>query len=80
MSHTPHELADEFPADVEKMQALKQQDAHFAKLFDEYHILNGQIHRAETDVEPMSDAHQIELRKKRMAAKDAIAKMLKEAQ
>ena len=37
MSHTPHELAEEFPAEVEKMHRLKQDNAHFAKLFDEYH-------------------------------------------
>lgn len=79
MSHTPHELAEEFPADIEKMHALKLNDAHFAKLFDEYHVLNGKIHLAETDVEPMSDEHQTELRKKRLAVKDAIAVMLKNA-
>lgn len=79
MSHTPHELAEEFPADVEKMHKLKQSNAHFAKLFDDYHAVNGKIHRAETDVEPMSDEHQAELRKQRLASKDAIAKMLKDA-
>jgi hypothetical protein len=79
MSNTPHELAEEFPADVEKMQTLKQGNAHFAKLFDEYHEVNGKIHRAETDVEPMSDDHQTELRKTRMALKDEIAKLLRDA-
>jgi hypothetical protein len=79
MSHTPHELAEEFPADIDKMHALKTSNAHFAKLFDEYHEVNGKIHRAETDVEPMTDAHQVELRKQRMALKDEIAKMLKAA-
>ncbi|MCB1407172.1 MAG: YdcH family protein [Rhodobacteraceae bacterium] len=79
MSHTPHELAEEFPADIDKMHALKTSNAHFAKLFDEYHEVNGKIHRAETDVEPMTDAHQVELRKQRMVLKDEIAKMLKAA-
>jgi len=79
MSHTPHELAEEFPADIDKMHALKVSDAHFAKLFDEYHDINGKIHRAETDVEPMSDEHQAELRKQRLAMKDQIAKMLSAA-
>lgn len=79
MSNTPHELAEEFPADVEKMHALKAGNAHFAKLFDEYHAVNKTIHRAETDVEPMSDEHQTELRKKRMALKDEIAGLLRKA-
>ena len=32
MSHTPHELAEEFPEFVEKMSALKVSDAHYAKM------------------------------------------------
>ena len=76
MSHTPHELAEEFPADVEKMHALKQSDAHFARLFDDYHDINGQVHLAETDVEPTSDDHLTEMRKTRLALKDEIAAML----
>ena len=39
MSHTPHELAEEFPDKVDVMSALKGSDAHFAKLSDEYHAL-----------------------------------------
>ena len=76
MSHTPHELAEEFPADVEKMHALKHSDAHFARLFDDYHDINGRVHRAETDVEPTSDDHLTEMRKTRLALKDEIAAML----
>ena len=40
MSNTPHELAEEFPDKVDVMSALKQSDAHFAKLADEYHEIN----------------------------------------
>lgn len=72
MSHTPHELAEEFPDQVEKMQKLKGENAHFAKLFDDYHELNRAVHRAETDVEPTDDLHMAELRKQRMALKDEI--------
>ena len=79
MTHTPHELAEEFPADVDKMHALKTSDAHFAKVFEEYHEVNKTIHRAETDVEPMTDEHAAELRKKRMALKDQIAQKLRDA-
>jgi hypothetical protein len=35
MSHVPHELAEEFPEHTETMHRLKQDNAHFAKLFDE---------------------------------------------
>ena len=76
MSHTPHELAEEFPEHAGKMSALKQENAHFAKLYDEYHELNRQVHRAETTVEPLEDLAEVELRKKRAALKDELYRML----
>ncbi len=77
MSNTPHELSAEIPDLADKIHALKTSDSHFAKLADEYHELNRQIHRIETDVEPASDEHQTELRKQRMALKDELYAMLK---
>ncbi len=72
MSHTPHELAEEFPEKVELMSQLKQTDAHFARLADEYHEVNRVVHRAETNVEPMEELAEVDLRKKRAALKDEI--------
>jgi uncharacterized protein YdcH (DUF465 family) len=56
MSHTPHELADDFPQDVEKIHELKVSNPHFAKLMDDYHEVNRAVHRAETGVEPCDQA------------------------
>lgn len=77
MVHTPHELAEEFPEFATLMSDLRQADAHFAKLGDQYHTLNRALHRAETDVEPTSDAHMVEMRKERMALKDEVYAYLK---
>ena len=77
MSHTPHELAEEFPEFVEKMSALKVSDAHFSKLFDDYHELNRKVHRAETNVEPREELSEVDLRKRRGALKDEIYAYLK---
>ncbi len=79
MSHTPHELAEEFPHAVEMIHKLKLEDAHFARLSEEYHDINRAIHRAETLVEPVSDMHETEMRRKRLALKDEIAAMLASA-
>ncbi|MBK5927468.1 YdcH family protein [Rhodobaculum claviforme] len=76
MSHTPHELAEDFPADAERISQLKQSNAHFARLVEEYHDLNRTVHRAETQVEPTSDAHESELRRRRVVLKDEIRRML----
>ncbi|MGI9353228.1 MAG: YdcH family protein [Rhizobiaceae bacterium] len=76
MSHVPHELAEEFPENTQQIHDLKIGNAHFAKLSDEYHELNREIHRHETGVEPVSEVYETELRKKRMLLKDEIATML----
>ncbi|WP_322891455.1 MULTISPECIES: YdcH family protein [unclassified Yoonia] len=79
MTHTPHELHEEFPDQTEALHDLKTSDAHFAKLCDQYHDINRAIHRAETDVEPTDDAHMITMRKTRLGLKDAIASALRAA-
>ncbi len=76
MSHTPHELAEEFPQALDLIHRLKLEDAHFARLAEEYHEVNRAIHRAETLVEPVAEAHETDMRRKRMQLKDEIAKML----
>ncbi|MDO6965703.1 YdcH family protein [Rhizobium alvei] len=76
MSNTPHELAAEFPEFVKQMQHLKSTDGHFARLYNEYHDINGRIHRAETDIEPLDDVTVIDLRKQRMQLKDELYGML----
>lgn len=79
MSHTPHELAEEFPEHAGKISELKQSDAHFQRLFDEYHELNRAVHRAETNVEPVEELAEVEMRKKRGALKDELYRMLTQA-
>ena len=76
MSHTPHELAEEFPDKIDLMHELKQSNAHFAKLADEYHDINRAVHRAETNIEPMEELAEVELRKQRAFLKDQIWGML----
>jgi len=79
MTHTPHELAEEFPDKAALISDLKQKDAHFAKLADEYHEINRAVHRAETNVEPVEELAEVEMRKKRAALKDQIWGILSKA-
>jgi uncharacterized protein YdcH (DUF465 family) len=76
MSHVPHELHEEFPDQTEALHSLKLGNAHFARLADEYHEVNREVHRAETDVSPVSDEALEEMKKKRLALKDQIAALL----
>jgi uncharacterized protein YdcH (DUF465 family) len=79
MSHTPHELAEEFPEHSERIHELKLNDAHFARLADEYHEINREVHRMETEVEPVSTHTEEDARKKRLSLKDEIAAYLESA-
>ncbi len=79
MTHTPHELAEDFPEHVEKIHQLKMADAHFSRLAEEYHAVNREVHRIETEVEAASHEREEELRKTRMRLKDEIAAILAKA-
>ncbi|AKS41079.1 YdcH family protein [Wenzhouxiangella marina] len=76
MSHTPHELAEEFPEYKDKIHDLKASDRHFAKMIEKYHEVNRAVHRMETRVEPVTDEVEEAKRRERMALKDEIAQYL----
>lgn len=78
MANTPHQLADEFPAQVDKMHQLKLDNAHFSKLYEEYHEVNRAVHRAETNIEPTDDANENVMRQQRARLKDEIWAMIKD--
>lgn len=77
MSHTPHELAEEFPAEAAKIQSLKASNAHFAKLAEDYHTINRAVHRAETRIDLITDEEEEALRRQRSHLKDQIWHHLK---
>ncbi len=77
MSHTPNELIDMFPGQADKIHTLKAENGEFARIFDEYHEVTREIHRGETNVEPMDDFHMEELRKRRLLMLDRVTAILK---
>lgn len=77
MSHTPNELIDMFPDQADKIHELKAANGEFARIFDEYHEVTREIHRGETNVEPMDDFHLEELRKRRLQMLDRVAAIIK---
>lgn len=76
MSHTPHELHDEFPASAAQIHALKTSSTHFAALADRYHVLNREIHRIDSGIEAASDDRTEDLKKERLALLDEVTKAL----
>lgn len=77
MTNTPHELAADFPEHADRIHALKASDPHFARLMEEYHEVNREVHRAETQVEPVSEAAEAALRKRRATLKDELYRMIR---
>ena len=72
MSHKPHGLAEDFPDKALKISALKETDAHFAKLVAEYDEVNEKVNRAENRLDLMTEEDEEHLRKKRSKLKDLI--------
>lgn len=77
MSQKPHALAEEFPDKVTKISALKETDAHFAKLVAEYDEVNEKVYRSENRLDLLTEEDEEHLRKKRTHLKDHIWQHLK---
>ena len=77
MTATPHALPEAFPEHAEAVKRLRAENAHFATLADRYDAVNEEIHRAETNIEPMDDFHVENLRKQRLRFLDEMSQMLR---
>lgn len=77
--HTPNELTEIFKRDRELVTQLKGNDAHFARLADEYHEVNRQVHRVEAETEAASDERFETLKKQRLSLLDTITAIVSKA-
>ncbi len=67
-----HDLLHEFPEHKDRIHELKVHNNHFARLFDEYHELDHQLHRIQQEIETPSDQVVEELKLKRLHLKDEL--------
>jgi len=74
--HTPNELTEIFKRDRDLVSRLKRQDPHFARLADEYHEVNREVHRIESETEAASDERTETLKKERLALLDHITEIV----
>lgn len=76
MTLEKHDLLSELPEYRDQIHDLKMKNAHFARLFDEYHEVDHEVHRIEAGVETPSDEY-VEGRKKvRLNLKDQLFAMI----
>jgi len=74
-----HDLVHELPEHKDAIHTLKMTNQHFARLFDEYHKVDHEVHRIETGIENTSDEYLEERKKVRLYLKDELFRMIKEA-
>ena len=72
-----HPLVEEVPEFRDRIHHMKMENAHFKKLFDEYHEVDKELYRMEENIEPASDVAMEDLKKHRLALKDQLYAMLK---
>lgn len=77
MTIEKHDLIHELPEYKDQIHEMKMNDAHFARLFDQYHEVDHEVHRIEEGNETPSDEYTESLKKKRLALKDELFEMLK---
>ncbi|SFF83910.1 hypothetical protein SAMN05518801_102113 [Novosphingobium sp. CF614] len=78
MSHKPHDLAVEFPDDLDLLHRLKTK-GHFSALADRYKEVNHVIMRIEAQLEAASDMRVEELKRERLALLDRLGAVIREA-
>ena len=76
MALAKHDLLHEFPNNKESIHHLKTTNNHFAKLFEQYHELDHEVHRIETGAETPTDEYLDEVKKKRLKLKDSLYAMI----
>lgn len=79
MSAVHHDLVSEFPEFRDQIHTLKTSNAHFAKLFDEYHVANSEVIRIEAEGVPVIDEAFEQLKKQRLHLKDELYNLLQTA-
>ncbi|MDC1286542.1 YdcH family protein [Gammaproteobacteria bacterium] len=74
-----HDLVHELPEHRDTIHNLKMTNNHFARLFDEYHEVDHEVHRIETGIENTSDDYLEERKKARLHLKDELFRMIQQA-
>lgn len=76
MSVEHHDLVHEFPELRDRIHDMKVGDAHFRRLFEEYHELTRNIEKMEDEVTPVSTSTEEDAKRRRVHLKDELYRML----
>jgi uncharacterized protein YdcH (DUF465 family) len=76
MSLEKHSLVKEFPDHHHTIRHLKMHNAHFSKLFDEYHDIDHEVFSIEAGNIATSESHLEEQKLRRVKLKDSLFAMI----
>jgi uncharacterized protein YdcH (DUF465 family) len=71
-----HDLLHEFPEHRDRIRELKMNNARFARLFNDYHDVEHEVHRIETGTEASSDDYLEQRKRLRLSLKDELYQII----
>ena len=71
-----HTLLNDLPDHHHTIRHLKMNDSHFARLFDQYHELENEVHGIEEQNSAVSDEYIEALKQKRLQLKDELYRLV----
>jgi uncharacterized protein YdcH (DUF465 family) len=74
-----HDLLRELPEHRNAIHNLKISNRHFARLFDEYHETDDDVHHIETGIKTTADDYLDSKKKQRLHLKDELLRMINKA-
>lgn len=80
MNIEKHTLLNDFPDHHHTIRHLKMNDNHFAKLFEQYHEVENEVHHIEQGSEPVSDEYLESLKLRRVHLKDQLFTLIKKTE
>lgn len=76
MQKEKYDLLHELPEHRDTIQVLRSRNAHFARMFDEYHEIDRRIKCIEAEIEPTSDYYLEDKKKRRLKLKDELYQII----
>lgn len=80
MNLEKHTLLNDFPEHHHTIRHLKMNDNHFAKLFEQYHEVESEVHQIEESNSAVSDEYLESLKRQRVVLKDKLYALIQKTE
>lgn len=80
MNIEKHTLLHDFPEHHHTIRHLKMNDNHFARLFEQYHEVESEVHQIEESNSAVSDEYLESLKRQRVVLKDKLYALIQKTE